>query len=180
MVNASAFLNCFLVETGSLTEPRVCCFWVASLLYLPLRVGTTNTLRCAWLWLYMGAEDETHACTANIILAKPFLQPPTIGFLIVLIPENLHHTLYILYFTVLGSSVTCHKPESYFLVLSSSSFSYLIFHSYKVLIIVIFYFKFIYRSGYSACRTYPMATQSNLAHLTPWLQIPAFLSCSVS
>lgn len=72
-----------------------------------------NTLHCAWLWLYMGAEDETHACTANIVLAKPFLQPPTIGFLIVLIPENLHHTLYVLYSTMLGSSVTCHRPESH-------------------------------------------------------------------
>lgn len=69
-------------------------------------------LHCAWLWLYMGEEDETRACTANIVLAKSFLQPPTIGFLIVLIPGNLHHTLYVLHFTMLGSSVTCHKPDA--------------------------------------------------------------------
>lgn len=42
-----------VVETGSLTEPRVYCFWVASLLYLHLGVGTTNTLHCAWLWLWV-------------------------------------------------------------------------------------------------------------------------------
>lgn len=74
------FFVVVVVATGSLTEPRVYCFWVASLLYLPLGVGTTNTLHCARLWLYMGEEDKTRACPANVVLAKPFLQPPTIGF----------------------------------------------------------------------------------------------------